>query len=75
MINIVRGCLEQDERPAYLKSSSKSRNTPMKRRADVADSAQKPRSNNGIEFLSQEFMHCEQCMMTIYNVVPCHCYP
>ncbi|TPX50704.1 hypothetical protein SeLEV6574_g00733 [Synchytrium endobioticum] len=32
--NIVRGYLEHDERPAYLKPPSKDKNSPMKRRAD-----------------------------------------
>ncbi|TPX41630.1 hypothetical protein SeMB42_g05496 [Synchytrium endobioticum] len=34
MVNIVRGYLEHDERPAYLKPPSKDKNTPMKRKAD-----------------------------------------
>ncbi|TPX33045.1 hypothetical protein SeMB42_g07541 [Synchytrium endobioticum] len=34
MANIVRGYLEHDERPAYLKPPSKDKNTPMKRKAD-----------------------------------------
>ncbi|TPX45664.1 hypothetical protein SeLEV6574_g03740 [Synchytrium endobioticum] len=34
MVNIVRGYLEHDERPAYLKPPSKNKNTPMKRKVD-----------------------------------------
>ncbi|TPX52064.1 hypothetical protein SeMB42_g01653 [Synchytrium endobioticum] len=34
MVNIVRGYLEHDERPTYLKPPSKNKNTPMKRKAD-----------------------------------------
>ncbi|TPX43540.1 hypothetical protein SeLEV6574_g05011 [Synchytrium endobioticum] len=34
MVNIVRGYLEHDERPTYLKPPSKDKNTPMKRKAD-----------------------------------------
>ncbi|TPX38906.1 hypothetical protein SeLEV6574_g07528 [Synchytrium endobioticum] len=34
MVSIVRGYLEHDERPTYLKPPSKDKNTPMKRKAD-----------------------------------------
>ncbi|TPX48047.1 hypothetical protein SeLEV6574_g02280 [Synchytrium endobioticum] len=34
MVNIVRGYLEHDERPTYLKPPSKDKNAPMKRKAD-----------------------------------------
>ncbi|TPX49823.1 hypothetical protein SeMB42_g02460 [Synchytrium endobioticum] len=34
MVNLVRGYLEHDERPAYLKPPSKDKDTPMKRKAD-----------------------------------------
>ncbi|TPX47788.1 hypothetical protein SeMB42_g03199 [Synchytrium endobioticum] len=34
MVNIVRGYLEHDERPTYLKPPSKNKNTPMKWNAD-----------------------------------------
>ncbi|TPX53466.1 hypothetical protein SeMB42_g00759 [Synchytrium endobioticum] len=34
MVNIVRGYLEHDERPTYLKPPSKDKNAPMKRKTD-----------------------------------------
>ncbi|TPX35602.1 hypothetical protein SeMB42_g07162 [Synchytrium endobioticum] len=34
MVNVVRGYLEHDERPVYLKAPSKDKNTPMKRETD-----------------------------------------
>ncbi|TPX41351.1 hypothetical protein SeLEV6574_g06136 [Synchytrium endobioticum] len=33
-VMFIRGYLEHDERPAYLKPPSKDKNTPMKRKAD-----------------------------------------
>ncbi|TPX49093.1 hypothetical protein SeLEV6574_g01680 [Synchytrium endobioticum] len=33
-VTFIRGYLEHDERPTYLKPPSKDKNTPMKRKAD-----------------------------------------
>ncbi|TPX37841.1 hypothetical protein SeLEV6574_g07852 [Synchytrium endobioticum] len=33
-VMFIRGYLEHDERPTYLKPPSKDKNTPMKRKAD-----------------------------------------
>ncbi|TPX30985.1 hypothetical protein SeMB42_g07829, partial [Synchytrium endobioticum] len=51
MVNIVRGCLEHDERPAYLKLPSKYKNTPMKRKADEGD-IKLPRAQNDPDFVT-----------------------
>ncbi|TPX43896.1 hypothetical protein SeLEV6574_g04824 [Synchytrium endobioticum] len=50
-IQMKKGCLEHDERPAYLKLPSKYKNTPMKRKADEGD-IKLPRAQNDPDFVT-----------------------
>ncbi|TPX51848.1 hypothetical protein SeLEV6574_g00023 [Synchytrium endobioticum] len=51
MVNIVRGYLEHDERPNYLKPPFKDKNTPMKRKADEGGTSQ---TTKQLRSISQE---------------------